>query len=520
MAGALLAQMEDHDALERPLRPHQATAIDLLRQSLAQGHRRPLLQAPTGWGKTIVAANIVNSAVAKGKRVVFCVPAIALIDQTLRAFWDDGVTEMGVIQANHPETDWSKPVQVASVQTLRLRSHPDADLVLIDEAHRWFDHYAKWMADPAWQKVPFIGLSATPWARGLGKHFDDLIISATTQELIDSGYLAPFRVFAPAHPDLAGVKTAINEFGEKDYQPKGLAEAMNKAPLVADIVETWINRGEGRPTLCFGVDRAHAKHIQQRFLAAGIPCGYQDAHTTSDERGEIRRLFHKGELKVVANVGTLTTGVDWDVRCIILARPTQSEMLFVQIIGRALRTAPGKADALILDHSDTHLRLGFVTDIRHDKLDDGRPKGKAKEERTEPLPKECPKCAFLRPAKVSVCPSCGFKPEVKSNVEVIDGELAELRSKGKTKEAPVGFVKLHGRLISHAEFFAQLKRHCRERGYRDGWASNQFKEKVGKWPRFNVPEMEISYEVASWIRSRQIAFAKSQRREETPDAAA
>ena len=98
-----------------------------------------------------------------------------------------------MIQAKHDMTDWSKPVQVASVQTLTRRwpQCPDADMVIVDEGHVLFEHYGKWMCDPAWQKVPFIGLSATPWTKGLGKLYDDLIILTTTQELIDQGYLSP-----------------------------------------------------------------------------------------------------------------------------------------------------------------------------------------------------------------------------------------------------------------------------------------------------------------------------------------
>ncbi|MFS6779594.1 DEAD/DEAH box helicase, partial [Staphylococcus aureus] len=132
-----------------------------------------------------------------------------------------------------------------------------------------------------------------------------------------------------------------------------LSNAMQKGNLTADIIRTWKERWGKNKTLCFGVDKAHAKSIQERFEHDGISCGYQDAETTSDERREIKRKFHNGEYKVVSNIQTLTTGVDWDVRCLILARPTRSEMLFVQIIGRALRTADGKEDALILDHSDT-----------------------------------------------------------------------------------------------------------------------------------------------------------------------
>jgi DNA repair protein RadD len=182
---------------------------------------------------------------------------------------------------------------------------------------------------------PIIGLSATPWTRGLGQHFDKLVIGATTQQLIDEGYLSPFKVFAPSSPDLSDVRTVAG-----DYHGGELGEAMNKNKLVADIVDTWKRLGEGRPTLCFAVDRAHAKNLQQQFDEAGIRCGYVDAYTSLEEREEVRQRFHSRELEVVCNVGVLTTGIDWDVRAIILARPTQSEMLFTQMIGRGLRTAP------------------------------------------------------------------------------------------------------------------------------------------------------------------------------------
>ena len=220
---------------------------------------------------------------------------------------------------------------------------------------------------PEWQRVPFVGLSATPWTKGLGKHYDDLIVAATTAELIDKGFLSPFRVYAPAHPDLSAVKIVAG-----DYHEGQLSEAMSQPVLVADTVSTWLRLGEDRPTLCFAVDRAHARRLADEFEAAGVPTGYVDANTPADERERIGQRLREGQIKVVCNVYCLTTGVDWDVRCIILARPTRSEILYTQIIGRGLRTAEGKSDCLILDHSDTTLRLGFVTDIHHETLDDGQ----------------------------------------------------------------------------------------------------------------------------------------------------
>ena len=125
--------------MSRELRPHQARIIERLRESLSTGHRRPMLQAPTGFGKTVVAGAIVKGALAKGKRVLFVVPAISLIDQTVRSFWAEGIQDIGVIQAAHPMTRADAPVQVASIQSLQRRAVPPVDIVVIDEAHRWFE---------------------------------------------------------------------------------------------------------------------------------------------------------------------------------------------------------------------------------------------------------------------------------------------------------------------------------------------------------------------------------------------
>lgn len=493
--------------MSRSLHPHQVKALDSLRSSLMAGFRRPMLQASTGFGKTVLAGAIVKNARAKGKRVLFVVPAIALIDQTVRSFYAEGIRDIGVIQGNHPMTNSAAPVQVASVQTLQRRAIPPFDVVMIDEAHRWFEMVGQWMRDAGWQKVPFIGLSATPWTRGLGKHYDDLIQVTTTAELIEAGYLSPFRVYAPSHPDLGKVRTVAGDYHEGD-----LSEAMNKPALVADVVTTWRQRGENRPTFVFAVDRAHAKHLQGEFEKAGINCGYIDAYTKPDEREAMFKRFSAGELRVIASVGCLTTGVDLDVRCIVLARPTKSFMLYVQIIGRGLRTAPQKQDCIVLDHSDTTLRLGFVTDIHFDYLDDGQERQKAEpRQKPEALPKECSACNFLKPAKTPKCPACGFKPERQSEIQCEDGELVEMtprRKKAKSDEK--AFV------------FGQLKAYARSKGHKPGWAANKFRERFDVWPNAyrNAPEIEPTAETLGWIKSRQIAFANRRNKEPTYAAAA
>ncbi|UDL95481.1 DEAD/DEAH box helicase [Lichenihabitans sp. PAMC28606] len=476
--------------------PHQSRGLDLLRQSISSGHKRPMLASPTGSGKTGLASMIVEGALRKSKRVIFCVPAISLINQTVAAFREQGITEIGVIQAQHPMTDWQQPIQIASVQTLERRPVlPEADIVVIDEAHRWFKFYGRWMAKSGWQNVPFIGLSATPWAKGLGKHYDDLLVVTTTSELIDNGFLAPFRVFAPSHPDLTSVGTVAG-----DYHEGQLADAMNRPQLVADAVENWLRHGENRPTLCFAVDRAHAKSLQQQFEASGVRAGYVDMNTPIEERDLVGQQLRKGALQVVCNVGVLTTGIDWDVRCIVLCRPTKSEMLFVQIIGRGLRLAEGKLDCLVFDHSDTHERLGFVTDIHHAKLDMGAQR-QAQPRPERPKTVECSKCYYLQPSKFPQCLSCGFKPQRQNKVDVEDGELFELGAKHSLKNA-----------LSHADeqrWFSSLVWIVKSKNYKPGWAAAKFKDKFGCWPHgLDDTQVQPQQDVLNWVRSTHIRYAK------------
>lgn len=484
------------------LRDYQEDAITALRQSLRSGKRRPVLQMPTGSGKTATAGSIINMALEKGRRVIFCVPAISLVNQTVESFENDGMLDIGVMQAYHERTDHTARVQVASIQTLMRRNVPECGLVIIDEAHVLFKFYDQWFQQLAEKNIPVVGLTATPWARGMGRLYDDLIIGTTTQKLIDSGYLSKFRVFAPAHPDLTNVKIV-----KGDYETRGLSDAMQQGTLVADIVSTWLDKGENRPTLCFAVDRAHAKKLQQQFQEAGVRTGYMDAFTEIQERELIARQFANGELQVVCNVGVLTTGIDWDVRCIILARPTRSEILYTQIIGRGLRTAKGKEDCLILDHSDTTIRLGFVTDIHHEKLDMGDKKEANKVEKKEALPKPCPKCAYVKPPRVRDCPACGFKAEYVSKISTEEGELLELTA--NKKQNPLDWTQ-----SAKSTFYAELLGHALIKGYKPGWAYHAYRQRFGVGPASKPTPISPSASTASWIKHLNIAKAKQREKNE------
>jgi DNA repair protein RadD len=229
------------------------------------------------------------------------------------------------------------------------------------------------------------------------------------------------------------------------------------------------------------------------------------------ERREIKRQFHNGEIKVVCNVGTLTTGVDWDVRCIIFARPTKSKMLFVQIAGRGLRTAPtARTTACSWTTATTICGLASSPTSMSTSSTMARPQNvETRQDRA--LPKKCPQCAFLKAPRTAVCPNCGFKAEIVSQVEVQEGQLKELqktpKAKGKFDDTFDGKCEIHGQLLNYAA----------TKGYSQGWASHKFREIYGHWPDgsgagiWNPPTPAL----LSWIKHTQIRYAKRRRAETT-----
>lgn len=470
-------------------RPHQELAVTSAGNRLASGKRRPIVCAPVGAGKTFIASTIIRDALAKGQRVLFLVDALSLIDQTVAAFAEEGITAVGVIQADHPMTDASQPVQVASLATLRLRGMPPADLVVVDECHvrdAWLESI---MTSGEWWDVPFIGLSATPWSRGLGLVWDDLIIAATMQELIDAGFLSPYRVYASAHPDLSRVRTVRG-----DYREDQLAEVMSEGGVVGDIVSTWLQLGEGRPTIAFCVNREHARLVQRRFQEAGVGWGYIDGTTGRNERDRIRRQLEAREIAGVANVGCLIKGVDWAIGCVILARPTRSEILLVQAVGRGMRVNEGIPDLIVLDHSDNTLRLGFVTDIHYDTLCTAGTRQRSTLACSRKLPRKCESCSILMPRHVQACPQCGHRAAA-GPIKEREGILIRISSR---KAKPTRAEKVR--------FYSELNWIRRERHSTEAWVRSVYQRKFGVLPASDMPKhlyVEPSSETRRFVKVGQ-----------------
>ena len=479
---------------KKDLRPHQVKAISLVRQSLGKGFKRIVCQAATGFGKTLTASKIIEGALEKGNRVIFTAPAISLIDQTVKAFEAEGIRDIGVMQASHPRTNAAAQVQVCSIQTLARRDVPRSALVIVDECHLRAKVIETMMAER--QDVFFIGLSATPWAKGMGLLWQDMVTPCTILDLIEAGYLSKFRAFAPDIPDMSKVPVS-----KGDYTEAGAAEVMEGTALMASVVETWLAKGENRPTLLFGVNCAHAAQLHAAFERAGVATAYVDAYTDVVERQFIERQFRKGEVKIACSVRTLTTGVDWPVSCIIDAAPTKSRMLHVQKIGRGLRVNDGTEDLLILDHAGNSLRLGLVTDISQNTLDKTIPGEKQKSEIKEKLPKECANCSALHIGLT--CPFCGHERKPVAGVETVDGELIELTpAKAKTEKATRD---------EKQKFYSMALWMAGQRGYKTGWAANKYREKFDVWPR-GLDDVALPADQAflNYEKSRRIAWAKRQ----------
>ena len=358
------------------LRPYQVEAVDGVRQHIRSGRRRVLLVAPTGAGKTVIATHIVHASTSLGNRVLFLAHRRELIVQAWKKIvgctcpvgFDhvrkraDGCTAdastAGVMMASDPRRNPVAPVQVASIDTLRARSKPPANLVIVDETHRALARtYQDILASYAESAI--VGLTATPYradGRGLGELYTDMVVVASPRDLIADGFLVEPRVFTVPAADLPELSKVRIKGG--DYDAAALSAAVDQSGLVGNIVEHWQRRAENRRTVVFAVDVDHSKHIVARFVEAGIAAEHLDGTTPTAERDAILARLEAGVTRVVSNVGVLCEG--WDqpsCKCVVLARPTKSLGLFLQMAGASCGRS--NTEALILDHAGNVLEHGL-----------------------------------------------------------------------------------------------------------------------------------------------------------------
>lgn len=463
--------------MAQSLRDYQSWSLNQLRTNIGKGIKTQLLMLSTGAGKTTVASAVMQGAYAKGNRAYFIVDSLELVDQAAARFMADGLP-VGIIQGDHYMTDYGKPIQVATIQTLKNRwhqIHPDLrpNLIIVDEAHVCHQAHKDIIEESRFCKCPVIGLSATPFTKGLGKIYDEIVVGATTASLIEQGYLVPAKCYAPFIPDLKGIKTS----GDGDWQSDALGELMGDAKIVGDVIENWFKLAEGRQTIVFASNVAHSRLLCDAFQRAGVAAEHIDGYDPDKEARTAKiEAFKRGDLTVLCNVAVLCKGFDAPATgCVVLARPTKSLMLHIQMIGRGLRTAEGKSDAIIIDHAGNCIRNGLPTDELPTTLDMGE-KGENPDRKTQdkkdPVDRACGNCGYV--SKSHICPACGFKPERREDVEVIDGQLYEIT----TGEKAVKFTT-----EALEQFYSELCGYARQRGFKSGWAYHKCQEYVGRAPR-------------------------------------
>lgn len=482
------------------LRPHQQLAIDLIRKSLATGHKRPLLAAPCSFGKTLVSAYILQHAVEKGNRVIFFADRLKLISQTQAQFDSMGI-KYGVIQGQHEMTDSRYPIQIASVQTISRRKFmPEFDLAIVDETHVLPQVIIKLME--RYDNVPFIGLSATPYSKGLGKYYDDLIVPITPAELLEQGYLAPVHYYGGSHVDMSKIKMKAISTGGSDYDPDQLAEATEEQQekLTGDIVRNWKLYGENSQTIAFSPSIKHSKYLVEMFNKAGIPAAHIDGYTEESARQTLYKAHNAGEFKILSCSRLLNTGYDApSVRCLIDCFPTKSKIAFCQRAGRIMRIHPTKPYAIYLDHASNVQTHGFAESIVPSMLDDGEKKFAEKDqikEVKETKQKDCPMCQKIM---IGLRCSCGYEIPIRERIETDGSTLVKIANLKAYTHA------------SKSMWYSGFLTYARNKGFSDGWAAWRYKGKFGVFPRsLEIRIGQIPVEVQNWITSENIKYSKNQ----------
>lgn len=456
------------------LRPYQQEAVDSVRAALVAGRKAPLLVAPTGAGKTVMFSHITEGAMRKGKRVTVLVHRQELLDQTSRALTGLGVPH-GLIAAGRTG-DPRQPVQVAGVQTLvrRMANTTPPDLLIIDEAH----HAAagSWrQIVQAFPKARVLGVTATPErldGKGLGDVFDDLIRGPEVADLIAAGFLSRPVYYAPSTADLGSVRTTAGDFNRADAE-----KAVDKPTITGDAVSHYTRLCSGVPAIAFCASIRHAEHVAADFRAAGFRWAVLDGTMTPEARRQAVADLGSGKIHGLASCDIVSEGFDLPVvTAAILLRPTKSLSLYLQQVGRVLRTHPSKTHAIILDHVGNVLRHGLAEEVRDWSLEGAKARKRSKKpDEVDVKNRQCPACYAVH-ATGPECPLCGHVYKVAERApKQVDGELRELSA---DQLASLANRRMQGRARSLADLIEIGK----ARGYKNpaAWAGHILHARHGK----------------------------------------
>lgn len=488
------------------LRPYQANILHSLRRGFAEGKRAQILYAPTGAGKTEMAIELLRATKAKGNKSAMLLDRIVLCDQTSRRLEKYSI-DHGVMQSGHWRYRPYENIQVCSAQTIEKRgSFPGLNLLIVDECHQTREQTVEFIKNNPEIKV--IGLTATPFTKGLGSIYDNVVSSITTKELVDQKVLVPLRVFIAKEINMEGAKKVAGEWSQAEATKRGMQ-------ITGDVVAEWIKMtheifGRPRKTIVFCSGVEHGMDLSRKFAEAGynfISISYKD----DDEfKKEVIEDFSKPDTEIHGLIATdiLTKGFDVpDVMIGVSARPfSKSLSSHIQQMGRVMRAnmadQSSKEFALWLDHSGNYLRFREdwedIYENGVNKLDDGKEKPKKEPTEKEKKEAKCPKCEAYMPRHSDTCSHCGYVRERKSLVDSVPGEMAELQTMSRENKQA---------------WWSMLQWYVLHEGWSPGRAAHTYKDKFGVWPRNLSDEpMPPSLEVDAFIRKKIRAYIRKIKR--------
>lgn len=436
------------------LRDYQEDGVHEIRLAMRAALDPVLFVLPTGGGKTYTFSYIADSAASKGTTVCIIVHRKELLLQASGSLRNLGI-EHGLISPDFTPNPHAR-VQVASVDTLLQRMKKRTytfGLVIFDEAHHVVAGN-KW--GRVWEQLGrprMLGVTATPVrtdGKGLGEHaggvFKALVLGPSVVELIRRGMLIKPQVYAsPIVPAVQDVNT--NKDGSDNLV--ALAALVDKPQITGNAVEHYskICPGERAIVFCSGIE--HAKHVAAEFNAAGyrFELLVGAPHMSDSERTAVNKKLRRGEIHGACTVDLVSEGYDLpDLVCCIMLRPTASEALFLQQVGRVMRPSEGKDTCYLLDHvgnvgtlldGEFKRKHGLPNEERSWTLDGRKKKKKKAKDEPEDLDvvdiKQCPECYTTHEA-APVCPSCGFEyPAATRSIKQVEGELQKITEEMQEK---------------------------------------------------------------------------------------
>lgn len=438
---------------------YQQDLVDKARNALAAGNQGVLIVSPPGSGKSVVISEIARLTVKKSGHVLFFVHRQELVKQIKDSFKQQGV------DLNHCT------IMTVGKVANRLQILPKPNLIIVDESQhsraktyrKIFDYYSD---------VPRFGFTGSPW-RLSGKGFKDIysamVQGPTTKWLIEHHKLAPFTVYGYQ----LGDKNVLKHSSTGDYTKQSMDDFTHSI-IHGDIVKSWLKFAKDRKTIIYCHSTSFSKEVAQAFRDAGINAVHADAKTPQTKRDKIMKAFKNGEIKVLCNVDLVSEGFNVpDCSCVVLLRPTQSLVIYLQQSMRAMRYQPNK-HAIIIDQVGNFERFGLPDTDYKWTLEDREKHPQRDSGGTEGLQiKTCPDCFAVIKAECVKCPICGhdFSIEIRKIKQKKDQELRAI----KAEKFHIDLIAK--KKVSELTSFKELTMYAKAKHYKNGWAWHMAKRK-------------------------------------------